>query len=143
VIWEDPVSRADLRDGLVKAVLNNAPGLNQSMILTKLAEREKQGSTFLNEGVALPHARIDDLAHPEVALGLTHSGILDAPTEKPIEVVFLLLSPATGANIHLQLLAKAGRAFQNRDLRRALGNARTAAEALEAIQDFEASVARP
>ena len=143
VIWEDPVSRADLRDGLVKAVLNSAPGLNQSMILTKLAEREKQGSTFLNEGVALPHARIDDLAHPEVALGLTHSGILDAPTEKPIEVVFLLLSPATGANIHLQLLAKAGRAFQNRDLRRALGNARTAAEALEAIQDFEASVARP
>ena len=47
---------------------------------------------------------------PQVALGLTHGGVLDAPTDKPVEVVFLLLSPTTGSNVHLQLLAKVGRA---------------------------------
>ena len=42
-----------------------------------LAEREQQGSTFLNEGIALPHARFDELISPQVALGLTRAGLLD------------------------------------------------------------------
>ena len=82
---------------------------------------------------------MESLISPQVALGITHGGVLDAPTDKPIEAVFLLLSPTSGANIHLQLLAKVGRALQNRELRRALLQARTSAEALEAIHDFEAA----
>jgi hypothetical protein len=41
--------------------------------------------------------------------------------------------------VHLQLLAKAGRAFQSRELRKTLSMARTGAEALEGLQDFEAA----
>jgi two-component system, OmpR family, sensor histidine kinase KdpD len=139
VVFDDAVSRQELRERLVKAITANTPEVNESTILAKLGEREQQGSTFLNEGVALPHARIEGLSSPQVALGLTHAGVLDAPTERPIEVVFLLLSPTTGANVHLQLLAKVGRALQSRDLRKALANAKDANEALEAIQDFEAA----
>jgi len=140
VIWEDAASRADIRDRLATVIARAEPNLKKEVILQKLAEREQQGSTFLNEGVALPHARFDELMTPQVALGLTHAGVLDAPTDKPVEVVFLLLSPTSGANIHLQLLGKVGRAMQNRELRRALSQARTPAEALGAIQDYEAAV---
>jgi two-component system sensor histidine kinase KdpD len=139
IIWDDAVSRTDVRDRLVKAVTSNGSPLRADEVLKKLAEREEQGSTFLNEGVALPHARFDSLMSPQVALGLTHGGILDAPTEKPIEAVFLLLSPTAGANVHLQLLAKVGRALQSRELRKALTNARTSQEALDAIHDFESA----
>jgi two-component system sensor histidine kinase KdpD len=139
VIWDDPVSRIDIRRTLAKTIVSTTTGITLDAVLTKLEEREKQGSTFLNEGVALPHARMEELMSPQVALGLTHGGVLDAPTERPVEVVFLLLSPASGANFHLQLLAKVGRALQSRELRRALNQARTPAEALEAIQDFEAA----
>jgi hypothetical protein len=45
----------------------------------------------------------------------------------------------TGANVHLQLLARAGRALQNRELRGILSRASSPAEALDAIQDFEAA----
>ena len=139
VIWDDPASKEEIRSRLVKAICSETPQLNESVVLNRLADREQQGSTFLNEGVALPHARLDGLSEPQVALGLTHAGVLDAPTEKPIEAVFLLLSPATGANAHLQLLAKAGRALQSRELRRALAQASVAEEALAAIEDFEAA----
>lgn len=139
IVWDDPVSRDTIRQKLTDAVVSTTPGLNRESVLRKLAEREAQGSTYLNEGVALPHARLEELMSPQVALGLTHAGVLDAPTEKPIEAIFLLLSPASGANVHLQLLAKVGRALQSRDLRKALNQARTPAEALEAIQDFEAA----
>jgi two-component system sensor histidine kinase KdpD len=139
VIWEDPASKEDVQRRLVEAVTSDTPGISYRQVVDKLMEREKQGSTFLNEGVALPHARLDGLKEPQVALGLTHSGVLDAPTEKPIEAVFLLLSPMTGANVHLQLLAKVGRALQSRELRRALEQAHAPEEALAAIQDFEAA----
>jgi two-component system sensor histidine kinase KdpD len=139
VIWEEPASKHDLQQRLAETITKQAPGLSADRVLAKLAERENQGSTFLNEGVALPHARMEELSEPQVALGLTHAGVLDAEAEKPIEAVFLLLSPADGANVHLQLLSKVGRALQNRDLRRALQQARTPAEALSAIEDFEAA----
>jgi len=139
IIWDDAASRQEVRERLVSAIALTTPSVTKEAILTKLAEREQQGSTFLNEGVALPHARMDELISPQVALGLTHAGVLDAPTDKPIEAVFLLLSPTSGSNIHLQLLAKVGRALQNRELRGLLNQARTPGEALAAIQDFESA----
>ena len=139
VIWDEPVARDDVRTALVDALLKSSPHLDRGQILIKLQEREAQGSTFLNEGVALPHARIGGLSSPLVALGLTHSGILNAPTDKVVEVVFLMLSPIDGAQVHLQLLARAGRALQNREVRRGLLKASTGMEALNIILDFESA----
>jgi two-component system sensor histidine kinase KdpD len=139
VIWEEPATKGDLQQRLAETITKQTPSLSADRVLAKLAERENQGSTFLNEGVALPHARMEELSEPVVALGLTHAGVLDAEADKAIEAVFLLLSPADGANVHLQLLSKVGRALQNRDLRRALQQARTPAEALAAIEDFESA----
>jgi len=139
VIWDDPVPRQDVRKKLVETVVSTTPGLSAEMVMKKLAEREQQGSTFLNEGIALPHARFDELMSPQVALGLTRAGLLDVVTEQPISAVFLLLSPSAGANVHLQLLAKAGRALQNRELRATLARVGSSQEAMEAIQDFESA----
>jgi len=111
--------------------------LSADAIVDRLFEREKAGSTFLNEGVALPHARVEGLAEAQVALGLTKAGVLDSPTDRPIEAVFMLLSPAEGANAHLQLLAKAGRLLQSRELRRRLVNAQTPVQALDEVRDWE------
>jgi two-component system, OmpR family, sensor histidine kinase KdpD len=84
VIWDDAASKQEIRQKLAQAVVANTSALSLNAVLKKLEEREQQGSTFLNEGVALPHARMDELMSPQVALGLTHAGILDAPTDKPI-----------------------------------------------------------
>jgi two-component system, OmpR family, sensor histidine kinase KdpD len=139
VIWDDPVAREDVRRALVATITSTVPGLSPDLVMQKLAEREQQGSTFLNEGLALPHARLDKLDSPQVALGLTRAGLLDVVTDPPISAAFLLLSPSAGANIHLQVLAKAGRALQNRELRAALSRVSTPTEAMEAIQDFESA----
>jgi two-component system, OmpR family, sensor histidine kinase KdpD len=134
-VWHDPVSKDQLLRGLAEAAICHNPEITTQSVLENLAKREAQGSTFLNEGVALPHARIKGLSGPLMALGLTHGGILDAPTEKPIEAVFLMLSPEERATNHLQLLASAGRLLQNRDLRKQLRAAETPAEAAGIIVD--------
>lgn len=134
-VWVDPIGKDQLLRSLVEAAAARASGIDVKLVLQKLAEREAQGSTFLNEGVALPHARIEGLTTPLVAMGLTHGGILDAPAEKPIEAVFLMLSPTEQASSHLQLLAAASRLLQNRDLRKQLRLAQTPAEAAGFIAD--------
>ncbi len=134
-VWDDPVSRDQILRTLVGAVLNGSVEPTQDQVLERLSEREQQGSTFLNEGVALPHARLEKLLAPRLALGLTHAGVLDAPTDKPIEVVVLLLTPASGPSSHLQLLAAAGRLLQKKEVRARLSRARSGDEAIAIIRE--------
>ncbi len=119
IIFDDAVSRQEIFERLARAVRPDDP-LHWRPIVAKLQEREKTGSTFLNEGIALPHARIDGLSSPQIALAVTREGVLDVPTEIPVEVVFMLLTPTGGADSHLKLLAKAARMLQSRELRRRL-----------------------
>ncbi len=58
-------------------------------------------------------------------------------TDKPIEIVFLILSPAEDPDIQVKLLGLASRAAQNRHLMQALRSAVTPEEALGAIQEWE------
>ncbi|MGA3065946.1 MAG: PTS sugar transporter subunit IIA [Tepidisphaeraceae bacterium] len=136
VIWEDPVTKEDVFKRMSMAFTGGELTAAER-IAGKLAERERVGSTFLNEGVALPHARSDDVNEPRVAIGITQGGVMDAPTKEPIEVIFALLSPTTGPNTHLQMLAKAGRLFTDRDLRRRLQKVKTPEEVIAELQAAE------
>jgi two-component system sensor histidine kinase KdpD len=136
LIFNDAVTRENLFREMVKSITGGELIAAES-ILKKLHERESTGSTFLNEGVALPHARVDELTGPKIALGLTHGGVMDAGTDKPIEAVFMLLSPSADASTHLQMLSRAGRMLQTRELRRRLARVKSPAAALEEIRDWE------
>jgi len=137
IIWDHPVSRDEALRGLVAALSQNSPGPALEGLFEKILEREEQGSTFLNEGVAFPHVRIEGLAEPEVALGLTNMGISDISTKKPIEAVFLIVSPAQKPDIQVKLLGQASRAMQNRHLLQELRKAGTPQEVMMAILAWE------
>ncbi|HWP45955.1 MAG TPA: PTS sugar transporter subunit IIA [Candidatus Limnocylindrales bacterium] len=139
LLWKEPVFKEQVLRGLVKAIGHEETGLEEESVLELLRQREARGSTFLNEEIALPHARVEGLIKPVVALGLTHQGILHTPTPNKIKIVFLLLSPNKESSIHLQLLATAAKIFQHRELRRSLENVQSAEEALEVIQTWEYS----
>ncbi len=100
-------------------------------------KREEQGSTFFNEGVAFPHVRVNGLTKPVVALGLTRQGVSDLSTEKPIEIVFLILSPAQTPDTQVQVLGLASRAAQNRYFLQGLQSCQTSEEVLAAIRNWE------
>ena len=141
IVWDEPITRDQVQRRLVEAIVRSNPGLDAEKVIERLALREAQGSTFLNEGVALPHARLDELSTPQAALGLTHAGVLDVSTDKPIEVIFLLLTPSNNSKMHLQLLAKAARALQDRDLRRNLRDSYTPASVAAMIRAWESTSA--
>ncbi len=136
-IWDEPVFKEEVLNALTHAALTMAEKERVDEISRKLHERERQGSTFFNEGVAFPHARVDGLQEPRVALGLTHCGVADVVTDKPVGLVFLILSPAKSANAQLQILALASKATQNRRLQQRLRVAATTGEAMAAIKEWD------
>jgi two-component system sensor histidine kinase KdpD len=137
ILWENPIAKEEVLEMLVKTLCRGGLPPDAASCLQAVREREAQGSTFFNEGVAFPHARIGGLDQPLVALGLTRMGITDIVTEKPVEYVFLSLSPLENPDIQLELLALASRALQNRYLRQALQSVGNAHDAYLAIQTWE------
>lgn len=83
-----------------------AIGLDAHKILKALQAREELGSTGLGAGFALPHARIEGLNGLfGMFLRLARPINFDAIDDRPIDLVFLLLVPATGDGEHLAVLA--------------------------------------
>ncbi len=137
VLWDHPVQKEDVLRTLASTVGKSDGIEDLETLFSAIMKREEQGSTFFNEGVAFPHVRVEGLARPAVALGLTKKGVPDVSTEKPIEIVFLILTPAEIPETQVKLLALASRAAQNRHLLQNLRSARTPEEAIRVILNWE------
>jgi len=138
VIWDQPVRKETVLRALAETI-EKGDGIDDVEALFRaLIKREEQGSTFFNEGVAFPHLRSDRLTTSTVSIGLTKLGVSDVSTEKPIELVFLILSPTRTPDSQVEILGLASRAAQNRHLLQSLRSVRTSQGAMKAIFDWEA-----
>ena len=142
LLWEEPVTKDEVIQALVHAAWRGTPRYDEASVLRAVQDREEQGSTFMNEGIALPHARLPELATARCALGLTRKGVTDVSTEKPVEYVFLSLTPEERPEVQIEILAAASRAFQDRFLLRSMQMAMTPEEVTEAIAAWENSERR-
>ena len=136
MIWRQAPAKLEIIRGLVR-LASAEHGIAADDILAAVLARENQGSTFFNEAVAFPHARIEGIAAPVIALGITKQGVADVHTDKPIECVFLILTPASDANAHVQILGLAAEAARNRHLVQMLAAAQSPDEAMAMIKDCE------
>ena len=126
-IWNAPVSVAEVLGELCRRA---APELD---CLESVLEREKQGSTFMNEGVAFPHARLKGLERPRLAIGLTHGGVTGVDTAQPVGCVFLLLTPFEQPDEQIKLLSAAGKIALDRQIMARLAAAEDALGACEIL----------
>ena len=105
---------ASVRQVLAEAALLLAAqhGLRADAVADALWAREQLASTALGQGVALPHARIPGLLQAHAAyLRLNPALAFDAPDDRPVSDVFVLLVPERANERHLQLLAGVAERF--------------------------------
>ncbi len=137
IMWDGPVEKDLILRTLVEVAQENVENGNSEEILEAIRQREDRCSTFFNEGVAFPHARIEGISTPIVSIGLTRQGVLDVATGKPIELVFLILSPVHVPAVQVQVLALISRAARNRQLVQGLLSASDPEGALRVIRNWE------
>ena len=107
--------------------------------LAKVLEREQGISTTLDTGLAIPHARMDEIEDLAAILGLIPRGMSDLKhAEFPIRAMFLFFSPnrQEAFTAHLHLLRGAAALFQSAFIEELLRQ-RAAAEILHRIRSKE------
>jgi PTS system nitrogen regulatory IIA component len=103
-------------------------------IFTELSKREELGSTGLGDGVAIPHARFNQIDKPfGMLLRLRQPIEFDALDGKPIDIVFLLLLPESAKGEQLSALACVARKLRNPAVTAGLRKASDAAEVFHVL----------
>lgn len=102
-------SIADMAEGLV--------GLPAARVFDALQERESLGPTGVGHGVALPHARLQDLTQVHGAFVKLEKPIaFDAADRQPVDLVFALFAPTDTGVEHLKALALVSRTLRDATL---------------------------
>ncbi len=89
-------------------------GLDARKTFEALLERERLGTTAMGRGVAVPHARLNELEGIRgVFIWLDKPVDFDAPDDEPVDLVFALFAPEDSGADHLRALARVSRALRD------------------------------
>jgi nitrogen PTS system EIIA component len=103
-------------------------------ILAELEKREELGSTGVGGGIALPHARFDQIGKPVgIFFRLRKPIAFDAVDGQPVDIVFLLLLPQMPDSRTLGALASIARKLRKPEIATALRGGRNGAEIYRAL----------
>ncbi|WP_156680597.1 PTS sugar transporter subunit IIA [Sphingomonas profundi] len=97
------------------AIAAKAVPLDPKLVVERLADRERLGSTGFGGGVAIPHGKIDGLERVIGVFARLATPIdFNAIDDMPVDLVFLLLSPPDAGVEHLKALARVSRRMRDR-----------------------------
>ncbi|WOO87126.1 fructose-specific PTS transporter subunit EIIC [Mollicutes bacterium LVI A0039] len=89
---------------IAKNLVENGFTGSESDIINKLNEREAMSSTGFEQGIAIPHAKVEELANPIITV--VKSGDIKWPSMdgNATNLILCILVPTTSSNDHLQIL---------------------------------------
>ncbi len=93
-------------------------------IVSLVMDRELLGSTAMENGIAIPHAKLDNLKKPAVVIGVSRLPI-DFGGEKGSSIFFLVLAPADNPTEHIQILSSIAKICSSDLFVRMLSSAKT------------------
>ncbi len=98
--------------------------------------REALGSTGLEHGIAVPHAKTDSVADLTMAIGISPEGVdFDALDGQPSHLFFMMLAPPDKSGPHIEALAEIARITRSRAFSRLLLSAASREEVVELFQE--------
>lgn len=118
--------------GLLANICQGGP--SEKQIISVLVERERLATTGVGEGVAIPHAKLDNLDNISMAIGISRTGIhFDAVDGQPVHIFVALLAPEGSTGEHLKALAGISRILKDPSFRNKLLGAKSSQEIYDAI----------
>jgi nitrogen PTS system EIIA component len=129
--------RASDKVALLKELADRAAstlGLSAEAVASALEKRDELGSTGIGGGVSIPHARFREVKKPFGFLArLKRPMEFDAVDGQPVDLVFLLLLPASSQLDQLNALAAVARKMRDREVLCKLRSATSVTELYRAI----------
>lgn len=112
---------------------------NKEKFVESIWSREKESTTGIGGGIAMPHARNEYINKARVLFAKSEKGVdFDSLDQQPVHLFFMITAPAGADNTHLQALAKLSSLLINPDLVEKLKAAKTADEVIDLFSQAEA-----
>lgn len=127
--------KADVLRELVQ-ILKEAGEIDDfDTVLKAVQERERQVSTGLQDGIAVPHGKTSTVSRLKLAIGIAPQGIdFNALDGQPSRLFFLLLASPDQSGPHVQALAEIAKLAQSKSFCQTLANANHAREVVELLK---------
>lgn len=137
-----PEAKASDKAGLLAEIADSAVAAGavapecRDVVLQALVERERQMSTGMQYGVAIPHAKTDCVSSLVTLMAVSRTGIpFDTLDHEPATLFIATLSPPSDANSHIRFLAAVTRRLANRRVRERVFAAATKDELVAAFAE--------
>jgi len=111
---------------------------HRSNIFEMIMKRERIMSTFLETGIAIPHASgFEAITDIHAVMALTPQGVLSLSGDAKAYIVMLFLSPEVGHANHLKFLAATARLFIDKTTTREISSCSSGLEAFDMMGRIE------
>ena len=131
----EPSGRTDLLDQALTHLHGQHPHFDAEAALREVERREAQISTAIGGGVAVPHAILEDLDRPLLALVRARGRVPFASIDgRPVSLVFLFLLPASNPGLRPRILGYVASVAQRGGVIERAAAAKTAGETVALLQ---------
>lgn len=131
-------SKEELISKMVDLMSNNGNIRDKEEYKRVVLEREKEGTTGIGEGIAIPHGKTNAVSKPGLAAMVVPNGVeFDSLDGQPARLIFLIAAPNTKDNVHLDVLSRLSTLLMDTRFREELLHAETAAEFMLCIDRAE------
>lgn len=128
MVWSDLAATAkkDVIRELAHRISETDTKIEEDAVFKVLWDRENLGSTGIECGVAIPHAKVPNLDRIVLACAKSAKGLdFDAHDSKPTHLFFVLLAPSNATGMHLKVLARISRLLKESKFRAKLIEAKS------------------
>lgn len=130
--------KTDVINQMVDLMMNNGNIIDKETYKSTVMQREKEGTTGIGEGIAIPHGKSDSVSKPGLSAMVIPNGVeFESLDGQPAKLLFLIAAPNTKDNIHLDVLSRLSTLLMDVKFREKLINAKTEEEFLKYIDEAE------
>jgi PTS system nitrogen regulatory IIA component len=107
----------------------NGKLLDKNKYIKAVTDREKEFSTGIGMGIAIPHGKSSGVKEAALVFGRSVDGIdYQSMDDELAHIFFLIAVPEESSNEHLKILSQISRKLMHKELRDSLMNANTPEE---------------
>ena len=135
-----PADKKATLDLAVELMANSGKLSDVEKYRAQVYAREKESTTGIGEGIAIPHGKCDAVKAPGLAAMVIRNGVeYDSLDGEPVTLLFLIAAPNTKENVHLDVLSKLSVMLMDENFTASLRNAKSVNEFLQIIDAADES----
>ena len=131
-------SKEEVLNQMINLISQTKNIVNKQEFKEVVFKREKEGTTGIGEGIAIPHGKSRAVKKACLAAMVLPKGVeFEALDKKKVNLIFLIAAPENGENTHLEVLSRLSALLMDENFRQKLKSAKTPLEFKNIINEAE------